>query len=130
MRVIFAKFPIIKQDTNFIHQLLVTHYLSPPLSLACPKTYMQRFSSHFQLFFLIKNNFVTAFVRNKYTFQTGNDMEKINSILTRNKCSKWLETPCKEVSGLADSNGTRLEAVHSDVSELWTICLHYLGKCS
>ena len=22
------------------------------------------------------------------------------------------------------------EAVHSDVSELWAICMHYLGNCS
>ena len=34
------------------------------------------------------------------------------------------------VLGHADSNGTGFEAVHSDVSELWAICMHYLGNCS
>ena len=42
-------------------------------------------------------------------------MEKINSILTRKKCSKWLKTPCILIFGCSDSNGTGFEAVHSDV---------------
>ena len=52
-------------------------------------------------------------------------MEKINSILTRKKCSKWLKTPHIKVFGCANSNGTGFEAVHSDVSQLWAICMHY-----
>ena len=35
-------------------------------------------------------------------------MEKINSILTRKKCLKWLETPHKWVFGHANSDGTGL----------------------
>ena len=46
-------------------------------------------------------------------------MEKINSVLTRKKCSKWLYTPWKSVFGHANSNATGFEAVHSDVSELF-----------
>ena len=34
-----------------------------------------------------------VFLSNKYGYQIGNAMDKINSILTRKKCSKWLETP-------------------------------------
>ena len=56
--------------------------------------------------------------------------ENINSILTRKKCSKWLETQCIWVFGCANSNDTGFEAVHSDVSELWAICMHYCGNCS
>ena len=33
------------------------------------------------------------FLRNKYASQKGNAMEKINYILTRKKCSKWLDSP-------------------------------------
>ena len=36
-------------------------------------------------------------------------MEK-NSVLTRTKCSKWLDTP-HMYFGCADSNGTHFEAV-------------------
>ena len=57
-------------------------------------------------------------------------MEKINSVLTRKKCSKWLDTPHIQVFGYVNSNGTGFEAVHSDVSELWAICMHYLQNCS
>ena len=38
---------------------------------------------------------------NAHGFQIGNAMEKINSILTRKKCSAWLETPCISVFGCA-----------------------------
>ena len=53
-------------------------------------------------------------------------MENINSILTRKKCSKWLDTPNLQVFGHADSKSTDFETVHSDVSELWAVCMHYL----
>ena len=56
-------------------------------------------------------------------------MEKINSILTRIKCSKWLDAPCIQVFGHANSNGTGLETVLSDVSKLWAICMHDHGNC-
>ena len=55
---------------------------------------------------------------------------KINSVLIRKKCSKWLDTPDMWVFGCANSNGTGFEAAYSDVSELWAICRHYLGNCS
>ena len=32
--------------------------------------------------------------------------------------------------GCANSNATGFEAVHSDVSKLWAICMHYIGECS
>ena len=32
--------------------------------------------------------------------------------------------------GHVDSDGTGFDAVHSDVSELWAICMYYLGNCS
>ena len=51
-------------------------------------------------------------------------MEKINSILTRNKCLKWQDSPHMCVFGHANSNGTGFEAVHLDVSELLAICMH------
>ena len=55
----FCKIPIIMHDTNFISQTVgQTNFLSPPLQLACQKTYKQGFSSDFEQFFLIKNNFV------------------------------------------------------------------------
>ena len=38
---------------------------------------------------------------------------KMNSVLTRKKCSKWLDTPCIWIFGHADSNGTGFETVHS-----------------
>ena len=57
-------------------------------------------------------------------------MEKISSILTRKKCSKWLDTPYMQFFGHANSKGTGFETVHSDVSKLWAICMHYLGNCS
>ena len=56
--------------------------------------------------------------------------EKINSILTQKKCSKWIDTPCIWVFGCANFNGTRFETVHSDVPELLAICMHYLQNCS
>ena len=37
---------------------------------------MQGFSSDFEQFFLVKNNFVCAFLRNIYGFQIGNAMQK------------------------------------------------------
>ena len=52
---------------------------------------------------------------NKYGLQIGNAMEKINSVLTRKKCSKWLDTPCIEIFGHANSNGTGFETVHSGI---------------
>ena len=57
-------------------------------------------------------------------------MEKSNSILTRKKCSKSLDTPHILVFESADPNGTGFEAVHSDISQLWAICVHYLGNYS
>ena len=56
-------------------------------------------------------------------------MGKINSILIRKKCSKWLDISDIYVFGCANSNGTSFEAVHSDVSMLWAKCMHYLGNC-
>ena len=56
--------------------------------------------------------------------------KKLNSILTREKCSKSLNTPHILVFGHADSSDTGFEAVHSDISELWAICMHYLGNYS
>ena len=53
-------------------------------------------------------------------------MEKTKSILTRKKCSKWLDTPHMQVFGCANSNATGSETLYSDVSELWAICMHYL----
>ena len=55
---------------------------------------MQGLSSDFEQFFLVKNNSVCVFLRNKYGYQIVNAMEKINSVLTRKKCSKWLDTLC------------------------------------
>ena len=46
--------------------------------------------------------------------------------MTRKKGSKWLDTPCIQIFLCADSNGTGFEAVHSDVSELWAIFMHYI----
>ena len=57
-------------------------------------------------------------------------MEKINSILTRKKYSKWLDSLCSRVFGHATLYGTGFEDVHSHVSELWAICTHYLGNYS
>ena len=57
-------------------------------------------------------------------------MEKIYSVFTRRKCLKWLDTPQIKVFGHANSNGTGFEVVYSDVSELWAVCMHYLGNCS
>ena len=46
--------------------------------------------------------------------------------MTRKKCSKWLDAYCTLLFGCADSNGMGFETVHSDVSMLWAICMHYL----
>ena len=55
----FCKIPINEQNTNFISQTVgQTNSKSPPLQLACPKTYWQKLSSDFQQFFLVKDNFV------------------------------------------------------------------------
>ena len=90
---------------------------------------MQGLSSDFEQFFLVKSN-CCVFLRNKYGSQIGNAMEKIDSVLTRKKCSKSIDTLCLLVSGHGHSSGTGFEAIHSYVSELWAICMHYLGYCS
>ena len=53
---------------------------------------MHGFSSDFQVFPGQKQ--LCVFLRKKYGFQIGNSMEKINSVLTRKKCPKWLDTLC------------------------------------
>ena len=66
----FCKIAIMKQNTNFISQMFgQTNFYPPPLQVACPKTYMQGFSSDFEQFFLVKNNFVCIFLKNIYGFQ-------------------------------------------------------------
>ena len=58
----FYKIPIIKQDTNFISQTFGQKNSQPlPLQSACPKTFMQGFSSDFEQFFLVQNNFICIF---------------------------------------------------------------------
>ena len=42
----------------YILMSLMTNFQPPPLQLVCPKSYRQGFSSDFEQFFLIKNNFV------------------------------------------------------------------------
>ena len=59
---------------------------------------MQGCLSDFKQFFLVIQ--LCVFLRNKYDFQIGNAMEKINSILNRKKYSKWFDTPCIWVFGL------------------------------
>ena len=57
--VFVCKVPIIKKDTNCIVQTVVqTNFLSSPLQLPCPKTWMQGLPSDFKQFLLVKNNFV------------------------------------------------------------------------
>ena len=85
----FAKFSLLNKIKNVPHRVLVRHTSNHPLQLACLKTYMWGLSSDFEQFFLVKNNFLCVFVMNKYAFQIGNAMEKLNSILPGKKCSKW-----------------------------------------
>ena len=59
MRVIFANFPLLSKIQTLSHKTVgQTNFLSPPLQLACPKTYLQGLSSDFEQIFLVKNNLV------------------------------------------------------------------------
>ena len=40
--------------------------------------------------------------------------KKVNSVLTKKKCSEWLDTLHMKVFGCADYNGTGFGAIHSD----------------
>ena len=114
MRFIFAKLPLLNEIQTLSHKLLVRQTSNHHhCDHHAPKTYMQWLSSDFEQFFLVKNIFIYVFVRNKYGFQIGNAMEEINSVLTRKKSSKWLDTPCISIFGHANSNGTGFEAVDS-----------------
>ena len=59
MRVVFAKFSLLTK----IQTVGQTNFYSPPLLLACPKTYMHGLSTDFEHFFLIKKQFC-VFLRN------------------------------------------------------------------
>ena len=55
----FCKIPFIKQDTNFyLTNCLSDKYLITATVIGMPETSRQRFSSDFEQFFLVKNNFV------------------------------------------------------------------------
>ena len=49
--------------------------------ISMPQNLVVETSSDFEQFFLVKNHFVCAFLRDKYGCQIGNVMEKINSVL-------------------------------------------------
>ena len=110
----FCKIPIIKQDTNLISQTVCqTKFLPPPLQLVCPKTYRDEFSSDFEQFFLVKN-MVCAFFKEKMWLPNRKCYgEKVNSILTRKKCSKWLDTSCIYIFGCANSVHNDADDVHN-----------------
>ena len=84
MRVIFAKFPLLSKTHTFSYTLFdiqtSNHY---HCNQHAQKPLMQGLSSDFKQFFLVEKhqNFVFVFLRNKYDFQIGNAMEKINSVL-------------------------------------------------
>ena len=73
---------------------------------------MHRLSTDFEQFFLVKN------YEKETLFWPGRNAQ--NGLILH---TFW-------VFGCADSNSTGFEAVHPDVSVLWTICMHYLGDCS
>ena len=68
-----------------------------------------------------------VFLRNKYGFQIGN---AISSVLKRINAHNGLIPTHKEIFGFANSNGIYFEAVHLDVSELWSVFMHYFGNGS
>ena len=55
---------------------------------------------------------------------------EISSVPKRINAHNGLIPTHKEVLGLADSNGISFEATHLDVSELWSVCMHYFGNGS
>ena len=86
MRVIICKFSIIKQDTNFISQTFGQTNLWPlPLQLACPTIFLLGFSIDFEQFFLVKNNFVCIFLKNKYDFQIVCFKKLLNQLICPNE---------------------------------------------
>ena len=55
----FCKIPIIKVRYKFyLTRFSLDKLLTTTIAIGMPKTYMQRFSSDFEQFFLVKNNFV------------------------------------------------------------------------
>ena len=76
MRCFFlAKFPLLSQIQTIFNKLLVRQTSNHHhCNWHAQKTYKQGFSSDFEQFFLVKNNFV--YFKDKYGFQTRNATEK------------------------------------------------------
>ena len=62
--------------------------------------------------------------------QIENAMEKLALFQKGINAHNGLLPTHKEVLGLADSNGISFEATHLDVSELWSVFMHYFGNGS
>ena len=116
MRIISSKFPLLSEIWNLSHKLLVRQTATTTIAIGMSKIPCAWLSSDLSSF-SGQINFVYVFLRNRYDLQIGYAMEKINSVLTRKKCWKWLDTPHISIFGHANSNGTGFVAVHSDVSE-------------
>ena len=69
MRVIFAKFPLLSKIQTLSHKLLSDKLLTTTIAIGMPKNLYAGFSSDFEQFFLVKNNFLCIFLKNKYGFQ-------------------------------------------------------------
>ena len=88
----FCKIPIIKQDTNFIYltNFWLDKHLTTTIAIGMPKNlYTVIFKWFWSL--LPGQKQLCVFLKNKFGFQIGNAMEKNKTILTRKKCSKWLD---------------------------------------
>ena len=123
----FCKIPIIKTEIQTLsHKLLESEkLLTTTTVIGMPKSnwYAVTFKWFWAVLSWSKN--LCVFLRNKYDFQIGNAMENINSVLTRKKCSKWLDTPCIWIFWTCWFQWHRFwDCIFR------AICIHYLGNCS
>ena len=124
----FVKFPLLSKIQILSHKLLVrqisTHH-------HCDWHVQKPKCRDFQVILSSSSwSIITLCIFKEQIWLPNIKYHEKNSILTRMKCSKGFDTLCIWVFGCANSNGTGFEAEHSDVSQLWIICMHYLGNYS
>ena len=129
MRAIFAKFPLLSKIQTLSHKLLVRqtsnhHYCNQhDQKPICRDFQVISSSSSWSIITLcifkeqiwLPNR--KFYGKNKLCF----DQEEM---LQMAQFSTYLSF------GHVNSNDKGFETIHSDVSQLWPICIHYLGNCS